>query len=694
MADLSNELNNSIVELKARHTALLEAVQGFRTNSIGKSKDELTALYSSLNAQLEDEESTLLGMLARASTKPQPSLVMDIVPGRYLSGKRRLEKGVEFDDLVAFSRASEGRHYDATGALVVAPADQPRIQHDPLSQAVKGILLEGQRTNLLKQSETFSVAPWACVSASVGLSTVRPPVGLGFASLLTAGSVAVNQGYCYQLTATPGQGFYTYSVFVKKGNTHAFSIQPTLTVNNGPAGSTVSFNLDTKTVVSSSLYGSGLAVSAKVEDVGQGWLRCSVTVEITGVVTGGATIRFFPFNSAVKTPAVGDSCYIWGAQHEQGASPSSYIPTPTTFTSRASTATYFDANGVMQTAAANVARDNHHVYIDGQWVPAGLLVEGQATNLLTYSSAVSNSAWAKAEVSVVGGATVSPDGTTSADKIVESNATSVHVLVRYLNSVQDNTTYCFSCFVKPAGRETVYLRALKKDGAAFVGAKFDLQTGTVVSQVGSAVSPSIQYAGNGFWRCSICVDFSSGATTPAIYVYSGGIESYQGDGTSGIYIWGAQLEAGSTATSYIPTTTAQVTRAADASTSVAVTRAADIASLAPAAANNGWTSPKGTWIVEVNDAKALERLLSFNGYGVLLGVNGSGRLVLVKTGANTGKVYADGALVHEITPYHGVDLTAIGSLLLAEGDGSVCIAKVRYLPKELTAQEIADLEVA
>jgi hypothetical protein len=107
------------------------------------------------------------------------------------------------------------------------------------------------------------------------------------------------------------------------------------------------------------------------------------------------------------------------------------------------------------------------------------------------------------------------------------------------------------------------------DGAtALSGAFFNVATEAVVISSGgswSATTAEIKSVGNGWYRCTVCSTRNAGTVTTA-QIYSATSMSsvtHTGDGTSGIYIWGAQLEVGAFATSYISTTTAQATRAVD-----------------------------------------------------------------------------------------------------------------------------------
>lgn len=228
-----------------------------------------------------------------------------------------------------------------------------------------------------------------------------------------------------------------------------------------------------------------------------------------------------------------------------------------TFT-RATTGTWLNpATGLLETAAINVPR------LEAK----GLLFEQQRTNIALQSNTFSSATWAKSGSSV-GASVTSPDGTANAVKLVESATTGTHFFNQSGKVVSGNTRYCRSVFAK-AGDAGRYLQLITDNPANWVtntNAVFDLTNGTILSQ-SPAVNDGvgIEPWGNGWYRCWLV---GTTIATPAavnvvLYLSNGTSNSYAGDGSSGIYVYGAQFEAGDSPSSYIATSTAQVTRALD-----------------------------------------------------------------------------------------------------------------------------------
>jgi hypothetical protein len=232
-----------------------------------------------------------------------------------------------------------------------------------------------------------------------------------------------------------------------------------------------------------------------------------------------------------------------------------------TFT-RASSGTFVGSNGLIQNAASGVPRFDHDP-VTGESL--GLLMEETRTNLILYSESAAGRSWVYGQTPL-DNALSSPNGTVTAIKVRSTSGTSL-AFVEYSATISASSTYTFSIFAKAGEWRRIGIRGFY-DGTSYrvPHTTIDLISKQVIS---STITPIISDCGNGWIRISIT--FTTAATPSPL---SGGIpvechnvattqETEIGDGASGIYIWGAQLEAGNGVTSYIPTTSATVTRAAD-----------------------------------------------------------------------------------------------------------------------------------
>ena len=191
---------------------------------------------------------------------------------------------------------------------------------------------------------------------------------------------------------------------------------------------------------------------------------------------------------------------------------------------------------------------------------AGLLVEDARTNLMLRSQEFHTN-WSQDNLGVTADATTAPDGTTTADLIVPNTTSTYHRI---------NTSFAP---VSGTGTWSVYAKAGGYSWLAFTNAggliaNFDLTNG-VVGSLGGSVTATIEALANGWYRCRMtgtAVGGSDSIYTNINNVDSGSSQAhviYAGNGTSGIYLWGAQFEQAAFPSSYIPTTSASATRAAD-----------------------------------------------------------------------------------------------------------------------------------
>ena len=171
-------------------------------------------------------------------------------------------------------------------------------------------------------------------------------------------------------------------------------------------------------------------------------------------------------------------------------------------------------------------------------------------NLLTFTEQFDNAAWSKQRATVTTNASTAPDGNTTADKLVETTDTGLHAVFGFDIPASDTLTYSISVYAKAAERNFVRLRL--GDAGFIDDLVVDLTDGSILNPAPNALVDSV---GNGWFRISFSDSPSDGQTAISWSVQvmeDASSVDYTGDGTSGIYIWGAQLEEGSVATEYQP----------------------------------------------------------------------------------------------------------------------------------------------
>ena len=225
---------------------------------------------------------------------------------------------------------------------------------------------------------------------------------------------------------------------------------------------------------------------------------------------------------------------------------------------RASTATRINSKGLIEEVASGVSRLDY----TGGGCPHHLL-EPQSTNLLTYSEAFDNAYWTKSGSSVTSGF-ISPTGALGAFKLVEGTSNGIHRVGKA--SFTANVERTLSVFAKKGERNFISLFE-NNFPTGIIGVIFNLNNGTHYNTYPSYYSNvKIELISNGWYKCSVTMR-NGGLQVPSFGVSSDGLtNSYQGNGTSGVYIYGAQLEQGSYASSYIPTNGSTVTRLAESAT--------------------------------------------------------------------------------------------------------------------------------
>ena len=379
-------------------------------------------------------------------------------------------------------------------------------------------LLKWAPHNLQTDSQDFSGASWSTTNTTVTANAADAPDGTA-----TADKVEQTASGDWRIASLNSvvDADYTYGVFLKTvSGTGSIGIR----IYNGASFSdtlcsvTEEWQLFT---VSSSGTTQNIYIDSRVSGS-----------TLTEVYAWGAHLYRSDLGGMVDNPDRGDS----------------YVPTTS--------------------SAVYLPRRGHHVYNGSAWVNEGLLHESEArNNLVTYSIPDSN--WTVSNATLDEDAITSPSGIVDATKVQEDTASARHLAVLPSSSVSSGTTYTLSVYLKADERSWGWVTF---SGTFFPGsgdtnaAFFDLSSGLVGAVGADLTSAGIQDVGGGWYRCHIVATSnatgtsSPGSIGPAL---SNGTSSYAGTSGSGIYAWGAQLEAAPTPSSYIPTAGATVTRAAE-----------------------------------------------------------------------------------------------------------------------------------
>jgi hypothetical protein len=427
------------------------------------------------------------------------------------------------DPRITFSRGTGATLVDSTGRITYAP------------------------NNLVQRSEEFTNAYWIKLDVTATADVTTAPNGTATADKFIATNTASTRRLLYA-NATLSAGLSIFSFYAKAAE---YSLVRTVDSAGGSRWF-ASFDLTSGTVVGGTTGGAQF-VSASISAVGDGWYRCWV---VFNAAAGAGAIGMVGYPAGATLDQFGvlyagngvSGTFFWGAQLEQVT----YQTTPGTYNATTSAAYYgprFDYDPVTL-------------------APRGLLIEEARTNLLTYSEQFDNAAWVKQNTTVTANATASPDGTTNADTVVSNATSGRHTIDNTVAGAAAGATYTVSIYVKKGTQRYCIFGDAGDSLWRLITFDFDTQTITGTTNV---TSSSATAAGNGWFRLivtatravignyQIFVGFSNASTNalPPTYV---------GSTSDTFYAYGAQLEAGAFATSYIPTVASTVSRSADVAT--------------------------------------------------------------------------------------------------------------------------------
>jgi hypothetical protein len=287
-------------------------------------------------------------------------------------------------------------------------------------------------------------------------------------------------------------------------------------------------------------------------------------------------------------------------------------------------ATRVNSEGLIEEVLSNVPRLD---YSDGGC--PSLLIEPESRNLALRSEEFDNESWSRIALeSIVSNTEISPNGTLTAEKIIPNTTSTNHYVVQNATVVIEQA-YTFSFFAKKGEYNftSTFISGLG------ISANWDLQNGI------ASAGASIVDFGNGWYRCIVSGVAISTTAFLRIYAQNSTLSVLAGDGTSGIYIWGAQLEALPYASSYIPTVASTVTRVAE---TVSKTGISDLIGQTEGVLFVEFEKEhNGVETISINDGSALNR--------VYLGFNGSNFISQVRSGGGTAQASFTTALTNNQT---------------------------------------------
>ena len=296
------------------------------------------------------------------------------------------------DSRITFTRSTTGTYVNSAGVITSAAINAPRFDYDPATLALKGLLIEEQRTNLVLQSQDFATTWTTSGSLTIATNTTTAPDGTITADTVSATTTA---SYCFQDIIFSADGAKTYSIFLKAGTSvksRIFMRDQTAGISRGDAVITWTGGVPSVVMSLGSLQG--------IQAYANGWYRLQVIVDSV-VAANSNQIRIFPDNIAGT-----GSMIVWGAQIENAAFSTSYIPTTTAAVTRAAdlasmTGTNFSSwynqtEGTIYLQAQCLAAITAQTYL--------AIDNGTSNNLITVRTSPSNATFERSQV-VDGGVT-------------------------------------------------------------------------------------------------------------------------------------------------------------------------------------------------------------------------------------------------------------------------------------------------
>ncbi len=292
-------------------------------------------------------------------------------------------------------------------------------------------------------------------------------------------------------------------------------------------------------------------------------IKLHPTKQLTENGVTSTVFLLYDYRQDSEVVSIGDHRYIVGTDNHNYSLTCSTAGTTHSSPPNVDTA---DIGSTVAEGGGTVVWDVDHYYSNLAGTTAAtnylphILSEPAATNLALQSQDFGTT-WNPSESSVSPNNAVAPDGLTTADKLTESINVAGHKISQIIG-VANATQYVASVYAKAAERTEIMVNLASDGWPSGVFAYFDLSDGSVLSTGGAEDDAFVIPMNDGWYRCVVIGTTNSATGTLNIFLSSGGTNSYDGNGTSGAYLWQFDLVAASAVSTPIPTTTGTSTRAA------------------------------------------------------------------------------------------------------------------------------------
>ena len=440
-----------------------------------------------------------------------PSLLLDFANSKVL------------DPRITFARGSTATYWDGYST---AKAEENIIQHSDFSDGWQD---DGKSTQNLNNA-----------TSPVNTTTA--------AKINQASGQSLNYFYVQETIISDSSNVLTGSIYLKQGTQKYVYMQ--LITGSANTRQSILWDLNAGTQVGSDTEGSPQNVSHSINPVGDGWFRCTITMDcVSGtsayILVGMAESASPAWSGSALAPVSGDTAqnfYAWGPQLEFRDSVSTLIET-----TGVPTVKY---QPTLQTAASGFPRFDH---TPSTGESKGLLVESAVTN--QYLNSVSTFSTQTGNTIRINGTGIAPDGTNNAQFVSSNGSVSSGYAYRGFSNIVGAGTWTISFYVKRlTGTANIQIGLGTNDSIYAIVAADMSVSGSVGSN--TLVGTTSEEIGNGWYRCSVTATKTSAAAYGEYQGMSpGAYNSY--------LVWGTQIENQKFPTSLIPTGGSSVTRSAE-----------------------------------------------------------------------------------------------------------------------------------